>query len=485
VPLSAALLRVRSDEQLVSLFRAGSDDAFSVIHERYHARLLAYARQMLRSSGGDAEDALQDVFVRAFKSLRASNRPVLLRAWLYRIAHNRCIDELRRPIPVPTPLDSDASPTLSSGAAQDPSVLAERSEAVARLVADVRALPPPQRSALLMRELQGLSYQELSMTLGVSVPAVKSLLLRARTGLVDLKLARDTPCAEIMLELAEAADRGVRMNARSRRHVRECDDCDAFHRRQRDLHKHLAALLPVGPLGKLLGLFGFGGGGGAGGGMAAGGATAGGAAGGGAGGAGVIGGLTVAKVAAVVATAAVIGTAGGAAVQAVGGPKPPASSARLPADADQLTQTTGATVGPSAPAAQTGAASTSAGTSGSPTGQPLLAAVGVTGESGVSGASGTTGASGDTGSSGATGDAAPPATSPDAGSTVAYPLSAPEGPTGPTATVASVPAAGSSGSSGSSGTGGSTDSGRISGPSGPSGTIGSSGPAGASTGLSG
>ena len=366
MPLSAALLRVRSDEQLVSLFRAGSDDAFSVIHERYHARLLAYARQMLRSSGGDAEDALQDVFVRAFKSLRASNRPVLLRAWLYRIAHNRCIDELRRPIPVPTQLDGDARPALSSTADQDPSVLAERGEAVARLVADVRMLPPPQRSALLMRELQGLSYQELSMTLGVSVPAVKSLLLRARTGLTDLRLARDTPCADIRLELAEAADRGVRMNARSRRHVRECNDCHAFHRRQRDLHKHLAALLPVGPLGKLLGLFSFGGSGGAGGGMAVGGASAGGgAAGSGVGGAGVIGGLTAVKVAAVVAAAAVIGTAGGAAVQAVSGPPPPPplSSAQMPANAAQLTQTTGATVAPAAPASQTGSAIGSAGAS--------------------------------------------------------------------------------------------------------------------------
>ena len=435
---------MRSDEQLVSLFRAGSDDAFSVIHERYHARLLAYARQMLRSSGGDAEDALQDVFVRAFKSLRASNRPVLLRAWLYRIAHNRCIDELRRPIPVPTQLDSDARPALSSGATQDPSLVAERSEAVARLVADVRTLPAPQRSALLMRELQGLSYQELSMTLGVSVPAVKSLLLRARTGLVDLKLARDTPCTEIMLELAEAADRGVRMNARSRRHVRECDDCDAFHRRQRDLHKHLAALLPVGPLGKLLGLFSFGGSGGTGGGVAA-------------------GGLTAAKVAAVVVTAAVIGTAGGAAVHAVSGPPPPRPSAQLPADARQLAQTTGAAVAPEVPTAgAAGTASSLAATSASPGGQTLLAGVGVTGESGVSGASGATGASGasgasgDTESSGATGELTPLISSSHAGAPAANPSTAAEGPTGPTATVASVPTAGSSGSSGSSGTSGTT-----------------------------
>ena len=99
-PLSAAVLRVRSDEQLVALFRAGSDDAFRAIHDRYRTRLLAYARQMLRGASSDPEDALQDVFLRAYRSLRGSDRPVMLRAWLYRIAHNRCIDELRRPAPV-------------------------------------------------------------------------------------------------------------------------------------------------------------------------------------------------------------------------------------------------------------------------------------------------------------------------------------------------------------------------------------------------
>ena len=102
-----------------------------------------------------------------------------------------------------------------------------------RLVADVQTLPPPQRSVLLMRELQGLSYRELSDTLGISVPAVKSLLLRARTGLVDLKVARDAPCEHIRHELAGAADRGVRMSGHSRRHIRECGACRAYHRELR------------------------------------------------------------------------------------------------------------------------------------------------------------------------------------------------------------------------------------------------------------
>ena len=93
------LLRLRSDEQLVALFRAGSEEAFGVIHDRYRQRLFAYTRQMLAGSRQDAEDALQDVFLRAYAALRTSDRPVSLRAWLYRVAHNRCIDQLRRPVP--------------------------------------------------------------------------------------------------------------------------------------------------------------------------------------------------------------------------------------------------------------------------------------------------------------------------------------------------------------------------------------------------
>ena len=151
-PLSVAFLRVRSDEQLVALFRAGSDDAFRAIHDRYRARLLAYARQMLHGAVSDPEDALQDVFMRAYRALRASDRPVMLRAWLYRIAHNRCIDELRRPCPLPSELAADAVPAFSApGAASEPPAVAERSAALARLVADVQKLPSQQRSALLMR----------------------------------------------------------------------------------------------------------------------------------------------------------------------------------------------------------------------------------------------------------------------------------------------------------------------------------------------
>jgi len=82
VPLSpslpAPLLRLRSDEQLLGQFRAGRVDAFRILHERYHDRLLAYVRHMLHGHA-DAEDVVQDVFERAYNGLRAGERDIAVR----------------------------------------------------------------------------------------------------------------------------------------------------------------------------------------------------------------------------------------------------------------------------------------------------------------------------------------------------------------------------------------------------------------------
>ncbi|HEX3318982.1 MAG TPA: RNA polymerase sigma factor, partial [Solirubrobacteraceae bacterium] len=172
------LLRLRSDEQLVALFRAGSEDAFRTIHDRYRSRLYAYMRQMLGGSQSDAEDALQDVFLRAYGALGTDQREIALRAWLYRVAHNRCIDQLRRPVPQAADVfDVSRTPTA------EPATATERREDLRRLVEDVRRLPEQQRSVLLMREMDGLSYADLAAALDISIPAVKSLLVRARMGL--------------------------------------------------------------------------------------------------------------------------------------------------------------------------------------------------------------------------------------------------------------------------------------------------------------
>jgi len=273
ISVHTPLLRLRSDDQLLALFRGGNDDAFRVIHDRYRQRLFAYTRQMLPGSTQDAEDALQDVFVRAYSGLRTNRRQLALRPWLYRVAHNRCVDELRRPLPPPPEeLHQCALP------AHDPATRAEQRESLQRLIADLRRLPDHQRSALLMRELSGMTYAEVAAAMDVSVPAVKSLLVRARIGLALAIEARDTACVKIRDNITLAHDRGVRPSGNVRRHLADCEGCREFRAAVRGSRRQFAALLPAfGPVGVLANLLGIGGGGAAGGGAGAaatGGATA-------------------------------------------------------------------------------------------------------------------------------------------------------------------------------------------------------------------
>src|SRR4051795_8467732 len=87
---------IASDEQLVDLVRAGDDRAFAAIHDRYEARLVAYARQLLGGAHHDAEEVVQDAFVRALGALRADEREMALCAGLYTILRTRALAVLRR-----------------------------------------------------------------------------------------------------------------------------------------------------------------------------------------------------------------------------------------------------------------------------------------------------------------------------------------------------------------------------------------------------
>ena len=126
-----------------------------------------------------------------------------------------------------------------------------------------------------MRELSGMSYAELAAALETTVPAVKSLLVRARIALALAVEARETACVEIREELVLAQDRRVRPGAMAKRHMRDCAGCRDFRRDLRGVSRDLAALAPaLGPLGVAAKLLGFGFGGSAGGGAAMGGGTA-------------------------------------------------------------------------------------------------------------------------------------------------------------------------------------------------------------------
>lgn len=174
-----------SDEDLVALLRQGQQSAFESLASRHHARLLSFCRRMLRSRE-DAEDALQDVYAAAFRAIVADEREIHVRPWLYRIARNRCINELRRAKAVG--VDSLEDHPAHHGRTAVEEVVSR--QVLRELLDDLHALPQTQRTALTLREFDGLAYAQIAAAMHTTVPAVKSLLVRARRALRDSSTAR-------------------------------------------------------------------------------------------------------------------------------------------------------------------------------------------------------------------------------------------------------------------------------------------------------
>ncbi len=237
------LLRTRSDERLVALTRRGNQAAYEALVARYQARLLAFCRHML-GSREDAEDVLQEVFAAAFNAMIADERPLNVRPWLYRIARNRSLNHLRRVQAIG--VDSMDVHLAENGASAADKV--HKREEFRLLVEDVQGLPETQRTALLLREIDALSYDQIAEAMETTVPSVKSLLVRARVSLAESAEARHLTCTEVREELGEVAEGLHRMSAPVRRHLRQCDRCAGFRKQLRQTNRALAAVFPVGPL---------------------------------------------------------------------------------------------------------------------------------------------------------------------------------------------------------------------------------------------
>ncbi len=234
------LLKLQGDEKLIAMARSGNAGAFEMIVDRYQGRLLGFCRQMLGSTE-DAEDVLQEVFVNAYRAMLADEREINLRPWLYRIARNRCLNHLRKP-------SADAQESMDMVPEVEAASTAEKvhnREEFRQIIADVNKLPETQRSALLLREMDALSYEEIADAMETTVPSVKSLLVRARISLAEASQARLLTCGEVRVELSEAAEGLRKVSAPVRRHVRECEECADFRSQLRSNEKLLAALFPV------------------------------------------------------------------------------------------------------------------------------------------------------------------------------------------------------------------------------------------------
>jgi RNA polymerase sigma factor (sigma-70 family) len=245
------LLRLQRDERLVAAIRDDNERAFEVLFNRYRPRLLAFCRGMV-GSAEDAEDVLQETFTAAHAAIVADRRELAVRPWLYRIARNRCLNHMRRPRPESSDL-VDTQPHENGASTAD---RAERREELRSLLESIQDLPESQRGALLLREVEAFSYEDIARTMGTTVPAVKSLLVRARMGLAEASRARDLTCDEVRLELAEAAEGLRRTRGEVRQHVRHCANCEQYRAHLRSTSRGLEALAPVGLVaivGKLFG----------------------------------------------------------------------------------------------------------------------------------------------------------------------------------------------------------------------------------------
>jgi RNA polymerase sigma factor (sigma-70 family) len=171
-------LREQPDERLVALARGGSDDAFAEIVRRYQRPLRGYCSRIV--DPGRAEDAVQQAFLHALRALRGPDRRELaLKAWLFAIARNCAID-------LHTGRTTHTFEELDGGApdaAPSPPRLVEQREEISQLMTGLQRLPDGQRRALLLRELEGRSYEEIGVEIGRTPSGVRQTIFRARTAL--------------------------------------------------------------------------------------------------------------------------------------------------------------------------------------------------------------------------------------------------------------------------------------------------------------
>ncbi len=271
-----------------------TERAFERLYKRHVHDVYRYVLAVLRNPA-DAEDATQATFLSAYRAFQRGDRPELPRNWLLKIAHNECRQRFRmlarRPKEVIWDERVAAPPVDETIPTAD-----EIRQALGHLNFN-------QRSALVMRELEGRSYNEIGEILDVSVSAVETLLFRARRALRE-QLEGGLSCGEAEATLSKRLDGTLAPTEQRalRAHLRECSECSALERKQR---AQRAAVKRLGVVQLPPSLVGFFGGGGA--------ATVGGA---------VAGSGIIVKAAAMVAAGVIAGGVGHQAVEAVAASEP-------------------------------------------------------------------------------------------------------------------------------------------------------------------
>jgi RNA polymerase sigma factor (sigma-70 family) len=222
---------------LVDAVRRGDDRAFELLYSRYRARIGAYIQGMI-GDPGRAEDIAQEVFISALRRLRATEQPILLKPWLYEIAKNACIDEFRRArraqeVPLESEGGLDQIGTLHA-INVTPDAAIETKQRLNDLRGAFHGLSDHHHQILVLRELEGLSYNQIGVRMGISKPVVESTLFRARRRLGEefAELESGRRCARVQGMIAAVASGscperslGLRQRRLLGRHLLHCDQC--------------------------------------------------------------------------------------------------------------------------------------------------------------------------------------------------------------------------------------------------------------------
>ena len=185
----ASLRVVDPDVRLMLAFRDGDAAAFDGLFQRWASPLLRYLERMLRDAAA-AEDLVQEVFLRVHRARERYTPDARFSTWLYRIATNLALNELRRPRrrDPHQSTDEDGAVWLVSDASPTDEIVDARRRGEAAL-RELEALPERQRAALWLTAVEGLAYSEVAAALDVSEKAVKALVHRGRSALAE-KLQR-------------------------------------------------------------------------------------------------------------------------------------------------------------------------------------------------------------------------------------------------------------------------------------------------------
>lgn len=173
------------DACLMLAFRSGDAAAFASLFRRWSAPLLRYLERMVRDRGS-AEELVQEVFLRVHRARERYAAEARFSTWLYRIATNLALNELRRPRRREPHRSQEerGAPVLVADAA-GPEAVVDARRLGARVERELARLPEKQRAALCLSAVEGLSYAEVAGALEVSEQAVKALVHRARSALAE------------------------------------------------------------------------------------------------------------------------------------------------------------------------------------------------------------------------------------------------------------------------------------------------------------